>query len=69
MRDYLACEAELAKRQAKAKEKPTKANQALALDAEGDRNRLRGNRCVRTEMSNANGPHPAIRDDWHNEGD
>jgi hypothetical protein len=41
MRDYLACEAELAKRQAKAKEKPTKANQALALDAEGDRNRLK----------------------------
>lgn len=41
VRDYLAVEAELAKRQAKAKEKPTKANQALVDEAEGDRNRLR----------------------------
>ena len=41
MRDYLAGEAELAKRQAKAKEKPTKANKVLADEAEGARNRLK----------------------------
>ena len=41
VRDYLAAEGEFSKRQAKAKEKPTKANQALVDEADADRNRLR----------------------------
>jgi hypothetical protein len=41
VRDYLAAEAELAKKVAKQKEKPTKQNQSAIHDAEGDRNRLK----------------------------
>ena len=40
-RDYLAADAEVKKRQAKQKEKPTRQNQALVDDAEGDRARIR----------------------------
>ncbi len=41
VRDYLAAEAELAKRVAKHKEQPTKAKKALVDEAEGVRNRLK----------------------------